>query len=462
MRKMSRKFRTYVLPLLLATLLIAATAAIAVPVAQGAGQREAWLQLVTTSWNPTGTTLPDKYNLTGNWYFVEVYHERGEPYNDELYAGVFYPNQTGYVKITWPEDWDNLTIVVKAKTYTGTELGKGELYKGIIVYVAYVGVDTCGTIGNGVDCTTDDPETFANDHSDSSSALTAEAAVVFREFNVHTWYNSRDKLAYAQLKIYDINHTAGDSADSLLRAVVTGEDGYTVYDPAETGELYTVGDNPFEDNHYVPIPLQVMHLAEEKPISWVTGHDIADANLNATVRVWWETVLVNTTLFIPEVSPPVGLPGPFDTTTLDTIDINSTVFYLACGARDSDVDVNGTLYEEEGGSVDSALFQASCKINLRDENGRPYHFMHELGKTDEAHTFDEPGVETDTLYAISTDPHEWPGYLPTFANMLRVPNATMWTDLFDKFKSIVLVDGEGNTWNASEEVYVSKLSLIHI
>jgi len=449
---MSRKFRTYVLPLLLATLLITATAAFAVQVVQGAGQREAWLKLVTTDWNPSGTTLPEKYNLTGNWYFVEVYHERGSPY-EELpeYAGVFYPNETGYVKITWPEDWDNVTVVVKAKTYEGTELGKGELYQGIIVYALYIGID--GTNATGVDYTTLTPAEFEDTYTEDNPYV-AEAAIVFKVFHAHTWYDTKDSLSYAQIKIYDINHTAADSADSLLRAVVTDESGNSLYDPAETGELYTAGDtNPFEDNNYVPIPLQVMHLAAEKPISAVSGHLIKKPNLNATVRVWWETVLVNTTLYVPDVLN-TGLPGPFTMDDdLQVNDLNSTVFYFACGARDSDLKVNGTLYSAtEGDDVGSALFQASCKINLRDENGRPYHFMHELGKTDTLHTY----PVNNTEYAISTDSHEWPGYLDDYRNFLRVPNATMWSGLYAKFEGIVITDGEGNSYNATDEVYVSK------
>ena len=122
---MSRKFRTYVLPLLLATLMIAATAVAFAPTVKAQEEYSVWLKLVSTSWygtdifpDPAHTGFPERYNLTSDWYFVEVYHQRGNPYNDTLYAGVFYPNGTGFVKVSWPKDWDNATIVVKAKTYT--------------------------------------------------------------------------------------------------------------------------------------------------------------------------------------------------------------------------------------------------------------------------------------------------------------------------------------------------------
>jgi hypothetical protein len=81
----------------------------------------------------------DRYNLTGQWYFVEVYQERGAPFNDVVrYPQTFYPNGTGFVQIRWPDDWANLTVVVKAKSYDGTEVGAGTLYDGIIVYMLVV------------------------------------------------------------------------------------------------------------------------------------------------------------------------------------------------------------------------------------------------------------------------------------------------------------------------------------
>jgi len=43
-------------------------------------------------------------------------------------------NGTGFVKVKWPKDWENVTIVVKAKSYQGECIGQGNLYSGIIVY----------------------------------------------------------------------------------------------------------------------------------------------------------------------------------------------------------------------------------------------------------------------------------------------------------------------------------------
>jgi hypothetical protein len=67
------------------------------------------------------TGFADRYNLTSSWYWVEVYYERGAPYNDIIRPATykFYPNATGFVKISWPDTWANVTVVVKAKSYDG-------------------------------------------------------------------------------------------------------------------------------------------------------------------------------------------------------------------------------------------------------------------------------------------------------------------------------------------------------
>jgi hypothetical protein len=52
--------------------------------------------------NPATTGFADRYNLTGQWYFVEVYQERGAPFNDILFGGKFDPNETGFVE---KESW---------------------------------------------------------------------------------------------------------------------------------------------------------------------------------------------------------------------------------------------------------------------------------------------------------------------------------------------------------------------
>ncbi len=458
---MSNKIGRYSISLVLAALLIAATAAVAISVipspSTAQAKYEIWMKLVTTQWkgdttnpvfpDPANTTLPGRYNLTDRWYFVEVFHQRGAPYNDVLYGGIFRPNGTGFVKVSWPKTWDNATIVVKAKTYDGTELGRGSLGEGIIVYALYVNIKGNNTTGLNYTGNDLDMAAWVANFSKPENALLAKAAVAFKRFHVHTWYDLKDNLSYAQVKIYDINHTAASDSKSLLRAFITKGDGSgnSLYDPAATGELYPADSKTIKDNEWVPIPLQVMRLNRTDPYYTVPLANLGrQPNLNATVRVWWETVLVNTTLFIrPEGRN--DLPGPFNITA-GTFNLNSTVFYFRCAVRDSDPQVNGIVYPNNV-DVKSALFYASCKVNLRDRNGAPYHFMHELGKTNELY---------NNSYAASTNPHAWPGYLSEYRNYLRVPNATMWWDLFLKFKEIAIVDGAGRVYNASAEVYVSK------
>ncbi|MEM1886699.1 MAG: carboxypeptidase-like regulatory domain-containing protein [Nitrososphaerota archaeon] len=458
---MSNKIGRYSISLVLAALLIAATAAVAISVipspSTAQAKYEIWMKLVTTQWkgdttnpvfpDPANTTLPGRYNLTDRWYFVEVFHQRGAPYNDVLYGGIFRPNGTGFVKVSWPKTWDNATIVVKAKTYDGTELGRGSLGEGIIVYALYVNIKGNNTTGLNYTGNDLDMAAWVANFSKPENALLAKAAVAFKRFHVHTWYDLKDNLSYAQVKIYDINHTAASDSKSLLRAFITKGDGSgnSLYDPAATGELYPADSKTIKDNEWVPIPLQVMRLNRTDPYYTVPLANLGrQPNLNATVRVWWETVLVNTTLFIrPEGRN--DLPGPFNITA-GTFNLNSTVFYFRCAVRDSDPQVNGIVYPNNV-DVKSALFDASCKVNLRDRNGAPYHFMHELGKTNELY---------NNSYAASTNPHAWPGYLSEYRNYLRVPNATMWWDLFLKFKEIAIVDGAGRVYNASAEVYVSK------
>ncbi|MEM3169131.1 MAG: hypothetical protein QXM91_07425, partial [Nitrososphaerota archaeon] len=142
---------------LLAVLMAIPAALYVIPAVQAQGTYSAWLKIVTTSWNgvpcvaggtpacPDATTtgFADRYNLTGQWYWVEVYQERGAPFNDAvLYPKKFYPNATGFVRIEWPDTWSNVTVVVKAKSYDGTEVGAGSLYSGIIVYMMVINAST--------------------------------------------------------------------------------------------------------------------------------------------------------------------------------------------------------------------------------------------------------------------------------------------------------------------------------
>jgi hypothetical protein len=107
---------------LLAALLAIPAALYVIPAVEAAGTYSAWLKIVTPSWNgvvclgapatsnppmsacpdPNVTGFADRYNLTGQWYWVEVYRERGAPFNDAIFGGKFYPNGTGFVRSPGP------------------------------------------------------------------------------------------------------------------------------------------------------------------------------------------------------------------------------------------------------------------------------------------------------------------------------------------------------------------------
>jgi hypothetical protein len=549
---------------LLAAMLAIPAALYVIPVVQAAGTYSAWLKIVTPSWNgvpctgapavtnppmracPGATTgFADRYNLTGQWYWVEVYHERGAPFNDFLIStyGVggtnkFYPNGTGFVRITWPDTWTNLTIVVKAKSYDGTEVGAGSLYSGIIVYMLVVnaspaylsakfGLSTTtrlngtvlldgtpaftasygeswatllntysGSRSGPVDSLALFPDQFANAFNDpyARTAWVANASVIFTPFHVHTWYSVKDNLSYAQVKIYEMNVTTGGA--SLIRAFVTKGDGsgYSLYDPRTTNEMYPVWGTRYRDNDLIPIPLQAINLTVRRPYIFVQR-----AHLNVTVRVWWETVLVNTTFFMGRDTPggfttlgnghlltgPTlrdGIPtGGFYITTgpapgryLEALNLNynyttvpyvtgghstplalflnSTVFYWRCGVRDDDLEVNGTVVAPFtfGWGIqtfNSSLFLAKCKFNLRDKDGNAYYLQNQVGTTEQP--FGIPGDG----FALTSNPHAWPGYLPQFREYLRVPNATVFMALRLKYGSILVF---ADNRRAVDEVYTSR------
>jgi hypothetical protein len=551
---------------LLAVLLAIPVALYSAPLVSAQTTYSAWLKLVTPSWNgvpcpgaPVSSIPPmracpntaftgfaDRYNLTGDWYWVEVYHERGAPFNDAIKAGAwkFYPNATGFVKITWPASWPNVTIVAKAKSYDGTEIGAGELYRGIIVYMLVVNgsrsyltskfgpilapgeqrrnatilldgsvvsvpygpntgswaalLGATGGRAGPVDSLALFPAEFNNNFSDPRNAWVANASVVFTPFRVHTWYSLKDNLSYAQVKVYFLNRTdiasgAPETAE-LLRAFVTKGDGsgYGLYDPAATKELYPTTVTRYSENELVPIPLEAVHIQAKRPYrnAFYTGVDLR-AHLNATVRVWWETVLVNTTFFAGRDTngystldnTHINVPGTmrdgfpingffagatpllealnlnynYTTDTLFgghssplALFLNSTVFYWRCGARDDDLAVNGTVFSPLTfgwgfQTFNSSLFDAACKTNLRDSTGSPYYLQNQIGRT--LKPFGVPGDG----YALSANPHDWPGYLSIFQNYLRVPNATQWMSLVAKYGGLTI----GGT-RASDLVYTSR------
>ncbi|MCD6591678.1 MAG: hypothetical protein J7K78_01510, partial [Thaumarchaeota archaeon] len=153
---MSRKFSSY----LLLALLVLSTVAVAVPLLSTpvyAGY-SAWLKIVTTSWKgtnqcilPNGTKItlgftpmcpdPDhtgfaeRFNVTGQEAFVEVYSIKYDTLAVQ-HEGTFEPNATGFVKVSWTADPSEhaVMIVVKAKSYYGEKIGEGDLWSGIIMY----------------------------------------------------------------------------------------------------------------------------------------------------------------------------------------------------------------------------------------------------------------------------------------------------------------------------------------
>jgi hypothetical protein len=271
--------------------------------------------------------------------------------------------------------------------------------------------------------------------------------------------------------------------------------GNSLYDPRTTGEMYPVYGDRWKDNELVPIPLQAINIQSyaKAPYSEYLTRDVPDlgtivtmAHLNVTVRVWWETVLVNTTFYVgADLKDPgpdfvytggdTGYPGASfiseetgNGVTMQPLSVyydweynlgeefrlydylNASVFYFRCGARDDDLSVNGFDFGIYS-AVGSALFDAQCLVNLRDKNANPYYLTHQRATTGEVEGFYAHEGPDGEYYGLSNSPHDWKGYLPGFRGYMRVPNATMWTGLIDKFGG-VWIDGK-EAWKL---VYVSK------
>jgi hypothetical protein len=356
----------------------------------------AWLKIVTDSWDgtddttlpgsttpvmPAGIDFPGRYNVTN--VCVELYrflNPTSQPYapltsyDPPVRAGS--PNATGFIRITWPQSWENVTIIVKAKSYQGKCLGEGAPFgssdeKAIIVYWLTVngtrsflrkffatpadpnpanGNYTIGDDGvrrthplpdfvfnrpapfraGPVDHMDMLPAWFAAAHSDPRNASVAHAAYIFKLFHEHTWYSTSDNLTYATIFIHDTDHTQADSPDSLIQAAITGDDGqsrYTreIYPTKEGKGEFDAEPGKFADNRLVPIPLQTIRLYNSTPFGGGgiaggiadpenTGAPFIEApHLNATKRVWWETVLVNQTFYVGNEYNQTGTGGEFAT-----------------------------------------------------------------------------------------------------------------------------------------------------
>ena len=337
---------------LLAAMLAIPAALYVIPVVQAQPTYSAWLKIVTESWkgqstnpalpNPNLRGFADRYNATN--VCVEVYRLKGGFGYDS--AGTFTPNGTGFVRITWPAAWENVTVIVKAKSYQGECISAGSPFSGLIVYWLTVNptdgfldyFDPSGTLNAGDVATFNDdgeldiwadstqlqtdvgstsglrsgpvdivgdltPAEFANTFSSPANAWVARASYIFKVFHEHTWYGTNDVLTYAIIFIYDVDHTPDNSERSLLQAAITGSDGQSRYTkdiyPARQG----LGGGRYAENRLVPIPLQAIRLNARQAFyggigAPGSGERIRAPHLNATTRVWWETVLVNQTFYV--------------------------------------------------------------------------------------------------------------------------------------------------------------------
>ncbi|MEM4007466.1 MAG: hypothetical protein QXT92_07400, partial [Nitrososphaerota archaeon] len=312
------------------------------------------------------------------------------------------------------------------------------------------------------------------------NAWIARAAKMFKVFHVHSWYNIKDNLSFAQIKIYDLDHTDPASEASLIQAAVTGEDGQSRY----TREIYpsnALEYRKFWDNHLVPIPLQIFNLNNNTvyhggfpEIDSGSGRFAVGApHLNATVRVWWETVIVNQTIYYGKyingsLAPTQLLPlgkyrpnfvGPLNmyhnhTVTIGTSRytpvaniINATVFYAHFCTFDNDTSVRWPFFYwiqqnwpaylgrlgdilaylddinyyittgtdvEEDYVTGQMLINAKVSINLKTKNDVAYYMT--------------KNILTTNITGCTDDPHKYRGGLAT--DLARFPNGTIWFDLY--------------------------------
>ncbi|MEM4384600.1 MAG: hypothetical protein QXU44_11170, partial [Candidatus Caldarchaeum sp.] len=328
----------------------------------------AWLKIVTDSWDganypgfntpvrPVGVDFPGRYNATNVCVFLVHFKAGLTQWDPVIDAGR--PNGTGFIQVSWPRAWDNVTIIVKARSYQGDCIGGDDPFKGIIVYWLTInptasfrnkfgvpagfsnaslgddGIWQDASTGGYFDWTVDAPfnagpidvvtpanpatwgADFQADHNDpyGRNAWVAHAAYIFKLFHEHTWYATYDNLTYATIFIYDTDHTEPGSTQSLIQAAITGDDGQSRYTreiyPASAGRgEFDSRPGKFADNRLVPIPLQTINLRLKTPFQGgiadpedevgSTGFPAIEApHLNATKRVWWETVLTNQTFYV--------------------------------------------------------------------------------------------------------------------------------------------------------------------
>ncbi|MCD6312576.1 MAG: hypothetical protein J7L79_02030, partial [Thaumarchaeota archaeon] len=473
--------------------------------------------------DPSVTGFADRFNITSLEAYVEVYTIKPEwAFQSE---GKFEPNATGFVKISWdaPDDW-GLLVLVKAKSYYGEKIGEGEALDGIIMYALLIpprnpsaealkhikeltGLNTTANaddtlkanftinddgildkhpgyfdfnlsragLGSGpfdyLNGTSVDLGSFAEifgNETDSGTpvnAWIARAAKMFKVFHVHSWYDIKDNLSFAQVKIYDLDHTDADSEESLIQACVTAVDGQCRY----TREIYPADALDYRDyweNNLVPIPLQIFNL-ENKTVyhggivhPGTDGGAIGAPKLNATVRVWWETVIVNQTIYYGYEYNGTGshpyvddlnkrrpsFVGPFSMALNNTITvsgtgrrgiwvdkthprsnrtdvanfINATVFYAKFCVQDADMEIQHPL-------VGDKMVGAKLTFNLKTEDDRAYYMTKNLPTTDRGGCTSTPhkyrGGYDGGSFTID-------GTSLKSLGMSRFPNATMWLALY--------------------------------
>ncbi|MEM2079488.1 MAG: hypothetical protein QW104_02240, partial [Nitrososphaerota archaeon] len=447
-------------------LLLALVAAVVLPsaiyVAQAQAEYEAWLKVVTPAWKGTGyppvfpdypSTWVERYNLTkidskGEPTLepnveVMVYYQTVSNPNPTPYR-VFTPNGTGFVKVAWPKTWENVTIVVKAKSWYGENIrtSSNRLYEGIILAMIKVNPTNYeyeriglldGYVGKNVtikmDGTVQQHTTnyfnfaengpvvlwkstgvgdFATIYSKPEKAFVTQCAVIWMKFHTHTWYSLKDNLSYAQVRVYDLNYTnhgvSATSEATLVGAAVTlGSDGLSAW---------------------VPIPLQTHHLNARVPFkAGLTGVNNAP-HLNATARVWWETVLVNQTDFVAYryfmVSDPNDVWSTFPATAPlssdfdeSVINLNCTVFYAKFGAIDLDPRVQHPDFGDA--LVKAQVVIALTKQKPGETSPSVYFDMNEIALT---------GIDG---YTASVSGPAMVGALSVFKNKgyVRFPNASI-------------------------------------
>ncbi|RLI44216.1 hypothetical protein DRO64_04385, partial [Candidatus Bathyarchaeota archaeon] len=464
---------------------------------------------------PAGEGFAERFNVTDQEAFVEVYSIKYDTLAVQ-HEGTFEPNATGFVKVSWTADPSEhaIMIVVKAKSYYGEKIGGGSLWSGIIMYALFLSPENPNTDwekfnewlgvkniygtnkpkanfswsiagefenntyadkGNGFNFTgpfdfmtinaSAFAKVFGNETEDGLpvNAWVAQAAKIFKLFHVHSWYDVTDVVPFAQIKVYDLDHTDPTSEASLIQAAVTGEDGQSRY----TREIYPpeegLADGKFENNKLVPIPLQIFNLDNKTVFhggfnATIGVITVGAPHLNATVRVWWETVIVNQTIYYGKV-----INGSLTPSYVDTVEkympmfagplniyhnvtdpgdyhpvanfINATVFYAFVCAFDNDTKIHFPKYTGGSGgyrevyalfaSMDldgdgrislpdeditgDQLINARVTINLKDNKNDTYH--------------QTKNVLTTNATGCTDDPHKYRGGI--FDRYARFPNATM-------------------------------------